>query len=52
VDDLPATLAALKAAGVKLIDQTPRPGAHGMLIAFAHPKSTNGVLTEFCQPGG
>jgi methylmalonyl-CoA/ethylmalonyl-CoA epimerase len=50
VDDLPATLAALKAAGVKLIDETPRDGAHGMKIAFAHPKSTDGVLTEFCQP--
>jgi methylmalonyl-CoA/ethylmalonyl-CoA epimerase len=51
VDDLAATLAALKTAGVKLIDETPRDGAHGMQIAFAHPKSTNGVLTEFCQPG-
>jgi methylmalonyl-CoA/ethylmalonyl-CoA epimerase len=50
VDDLSATLAALKAAGVKLIDDTPRDGAHGMKIAFAHPKSTDGVLTEFCQP--
>jgi methylmalonyl-CoA/ethylmalonyl-CoA epimerase len=50
VDDLAATLAALKAAGVKLIDETPRDGAHGMRIAFAHPKSTDGVLTEFCQP--
>lgn len=49
VDDLPATLAALKSAGVRLIDETPRDGAHGMKIAFAHPQSTNGVLTEFCQ---
>jgi methylmalonyl-CoA/ethylmalonyl-CoA epimerase len=49
VADLPATLAALKAAGVQLIDETPRPGAHGMQIAFAHPKSTGGVLTEFCE---
>lgn len=49
VDDLTATLAALKQAGVHLIDETPRPGAHGMQIAFAHPKSTSGVLTEFCQ---
>ena len=52
VDDLPATLATLKAAGVRLIDETPRDGAHGMKIAFAHPGSTNGVLTEFCQPAG
>jgi methylmalonyl-CoA/ethylmalonyl-CoA epimerase len=50
VEDLPATLAALKAAGTKLIDDSPRDGAHGMKIAFAHPKSTHGVLTEFCQP--
>ena len=51
VDDLTATLAALKSAGVRLIDEAPRPGAHGMQIAFAHPKSTSGVLTEFCQGG-
>ncbi len=50
VEDLPATLVALKAAGVRLIDETPRHGAHGMKIAFAHPQSTTGVLTEFCQP--
>lgn len=50
VKDLPATLAALKSAGVQLIDESPRDGAHGMEIAFAHPKSTTGVLTEFCQP--
>ena len=49
VDDLPATLAALRSAGIRLIDETPRRGAHGMLIAFAHPKSTGGVLMEFCQ---
>lgn len=49
VADLPATLAALKSAGVRLIDETPRNGAHGMKIAFAHPQSTAGVLTEFCQ---
>jgi len=49
VADLPATLAALRSAGVRLIDEEPRPGAHGMKIAFAHPKSTGGVLTEFCQ---
>lgn len=49
VADLSATLAALKSAGLRLVDETPRPGAHGMQIAFAHPKSTGGVLTEFCQ---
>ena len=51
VEDLSATLAALKAAGVRLIDEAPRMGAHGMEIAFAHPRSTTGVLTEFCQSG-
>ena len=52
VEDLPAALAALRSAGVRLIDQAPRQGAHGMSIAFAHPGSTAGVLTEFCQPSG
>ncbi len=50
VEDLPAVLAQLAAAGVQLIDETPRSGAHGMQIAFVHPDSTGGVLTEFCQP--
>ena len=50
VDDLPAMLTALKAAGVKLIDESPRHGAHGMKIAFVHPAGTGGVLTELCQP--
>jgi methylmalonyl-CoA/ethylmalonyl-CoA epimerase len=49
VADLPTTLASLRSAGVRLIDDVPRIGAHGMQIAFAHPKSTGGVLTEFCQ---
>jgi methylmalonyl-CoA/ethylmalonyl-CoA epimerase len=35
--------------GIQLIDKEPRPGAEGMSIAFLHPKSTLGVLTEFCQ---
>jgi methylmalonyl-CoA epimerase len=52
VEDLPATLAALKSAGVRLIDERPRDGAQGMKIAFAHPQSTEGVLTEFCQAVG
>ena len=48
VTDLPATLAAMKASGLQLIDESPRAGAHGMSIAFVHPASTQGVLTEFC----
>lgn len=52
VDDLVATLAKLKAAGVRLIDEVPRSGAHGTKIAFLHPKASGGVLTELCQGGG
>jgi methylmalonyl-CoA/ethylmalonyl-CoA epimerase len=48
VDDLPEALASLKAAGVRLIDETPRPGARGHLVAFLHPASTGGVLFELC----
>lgn len=50
VADLSAVLTELKAAGMRLIDETPRDGAHGMRIAFVHPESTGGVLTEFCEP--
>ncbi|MAT72427.1 MAG: methylmalonyl-CoA epimerase [Planctomycetaceae bacterium] len=50
VDDLPARIAELKEAGVRMIDETPRTGAHHMQIAFLHPKSSGGVLTEMCQP--
>lgn len=49
VDDIQAELARLRAAGVRLIDERPRRGAHGNLIAFLHPKSTGGVLIELCQ---
>jgi methylmalonyl-CoA epimerase len=50
VADIRAELARLKAAGVRLIDEEPRLGAHGNTIAFLHPKSTAGVLIELCQP--
>ncbi|MBR2734557.1 MAG: methylmalonyl-CoA epimerase [Selenomonadaceae bacterium] len=50
VDDLEAALADLKAKGVRLIDETPRKGAGGKMIAFIHPKATHGVLLELCQP--
>ena len=49
VDDIAAELARLRAAGVRLIDEQPRRGAHGNTIAFLHPKSTGGVLIELCQ---
>ncbi|HET6282172.1 MAG TPA: methylmalonyl-CoA epimerase [Polyangia bacterium] len=48
VDDLPAALATLKAAGVRLIDEVPRPGARGHMVAFIHPSDTGGVLFELC----
>ncbi|MBQ7478313.1 MAG: methylmalonyl-CoA epimerase [Selenomonadaceae bacterium] len=49
VDNLEAALADLKEKGVKLIDEKPRKGAGGALIAFLHPKATHGVLLELCQ---
>ena len=49
VDDLPAALAELKAAGVRLIDEIPRPGARGHQVAFLHPSATGGVLFELCS---
>lgn len=48
VDDLPGALASLKAAGVRLIDDAPRPGARGHQVAFLHPASTGGILFELC----
>jgi methylmalonyl-CoA/ethylmalonyl-CoA epimerase len=50
VADLQQRLDALKADGVRLIDQTPRQGAHHTQIAFLHPKASGGVLTELCEP--
>ena len=49
VDDIHATLAQLKARGIRLIDAAPRPGAEGALVAFVHPASTHGVLVELKQ---
>jgi methylmalonyl-CoA epimerase len=49
VDDIERALAALKAAGARLIDEKPRPGAHGTRIAFVHPKALGGVLTELVE---
>jgi len=49
VDDIAAALARLKAHGVRLIDEAPRPGAHGSLVAFIHPSSAHGVLVELTQ---
>jgi methylmalonyl-CoA/ethylmalonyl-CoA epimerase len=49
VDDIAAALAEVKARGVQLVDEQPRPGLHGSLTAFLHPKSTLGVLIELVQ---
>jgi methylmalonyl-CoA/ethylmalonyl-CoA epimerase len=49
VEDISARLAEFKAAGAQLIDEQPRRGAGGHLIAFVHPKSTSGVLIELVQ---
>ncbi len=49
VDDIVAELARLKREGFQLINETPVPGADNKLIAFVHPKSSNGVLIELCQ---
>jgi methylmalonyl-CoA/ethylmalonyl-CoA epimerase len=49
VSDIKASLAELKNKGARLIDETPRVGARGCLVAFIHPSSTNGVLLELVQ---
>ena len=49
VADCAAALEEARAAGLRLIDSAPRPGSHGTLVAFVHPASLNGVLTEFVQ---
>ena len=50
VADVAGTLDALRAAGLRLIDEQPRTGIRGSRVAFLHPKSTGGVLTEIVQP--
>ena len=49
VDDIRAALASLRAKGARLIDEEPRHGAGGCLVAFVHPSSTGGVLLELVQ---
>jgi methylmalonyl-CoA/ethylmalonyl-CoA epimerase len=52
VDDLDAALAAMKARGVPLLDETPRAGAGGCRVAFVHPKGAGGVLLELKEREG
>jgi methylmalonyl-CoA/ethylmalonyl-CoA epimerase len=49
VDDIEAVLERLKKQGVRLIDETPRPGAYNSRVAFIHPKAVNGVLVELAE---
>jgi methylmalonyl-CoA epimerase len=49
VDDIEASIAQLKARGMRLIDETPRIGAENCLVAFVHPAAANGVLLELVQ---
>jgi methylmalonyl-CoA/ethylmalonyl-CoA epimerase len=49
VPDIEVALAKLKAQGMRLIDESPRIGAEGCLVAFVHPSSANGVLLELVQ---
>ena len=51
VDDIVAVLARLKARGVRLIDEEPRTGAGGSLVAFIHPSAAHGVLVEIKESG-
>jgi len=50
VSDIEATLASLRDAGIRLIDETPRIGIRSSKVAFVHPASTGAVLTEIVQP--
>lgn len=49
VESVAEALAEVEAKGIQLIDKAPRKGAEGLNIAFLHPKSTGGVLTELCE---
>ena len=52
VDDIDAALVGIAAAGVQLIDSEPRVGIRDSRVAFLHPRSTGGVLTEIVEPAG
>ncbi|RSK41572.1 methylmalonyl-CoA epimerase [Mangrovimonas spongiae] len=49
VEDIEAEIVRLKSEGFKVLNETPKKGADNKLVAFLHPKSTNGVLIELCQ---
>ena len=49
VEDIKASIGKLSAEGLRVLYPEPRPGSHGKMITFVHPKSTRGVLLELCQ---
>jgi len=51
VEDIEAAIAKVMADGARMVDEKPRNGAHGARIAFIHPKTSGGILTELCQCG-
>jgi methylmalonyl-CoA epimerase len=51
VDDCAAAIASLRAAGATLLDEAPRPGSRGTMVAFVHPKSSFGTLIELVEEG-
>jgi len=52
VADIEGRIAALRESGIRMVDASPRTGSHGMRIAFIHPSSAHGVLTELCERCG
>lgn len=51
VKGIDEAVSRLKSAGIRLVNETPRPGAHGCRVVFVHPASTGGVLLELSEPG-
>jgi methylmalonyl-CoA/ethylmalonyl-CoA epimerase len=52
VDSIQARINDMKAKGIRMINETPKPGAGGAMVAFMHPKSTGGILFEYCEKKG
>lgn len=52
VDNIESAIKKLQEQGVRLLSETPQPGAHGAKIVFIHPKAANGILIELCERNG
>ncbi|MHC0036007.1 methylmalonyl-CoA epimerase [Pseudoneobacillus sp. C159] len=52
VDSIQERIDEIKEKGIRMINETPKPGAGGAMVAFMHPKSTGGVLVEYCEKKG